>query len=115
MAKNDYFVLLCKMLVYLYRHLKGDTKTKPEEYLLPMTKDFPIGQEYFFYLLEEAQSHELIKGVQLVRDWSGEILSADVSGARITPEGIGYLQENKLMRKIVRMIPAAASIAELFN
>ena len=115
MAKDDYFVMVCKLLVYLYRRLKGRTKKDPEEYLLPLSKDFPATEGYFYYLLEKTQEAGMIEGVELTREWSGDIICADVSGIQILPAGIEYLQENRLMRRIARTVPLAAQIADLFR
>ena len=47
MAKDDYHVIMCKILIYLYKRLKRKSKVLPEEYLIPLTKYFPIHEEYF--------------------------------------------------------------------
>ena len=41
MAKDDYFVLVYKILAYLYECIKGKKKLD-FSYLQPMTKDFPV-------------------------------------------------------------------------
>jgi hypothetical protein len=50
MAKDDYFVLAYRVLAYLYDCLKGKKKLNPD-YLKPLTKDFPIEEEYFNYVM----------------------------------------------------------------
>ena len=53
MAKDDYFPMLYKLLKYLYRCLKEDRK--PDfNILAPKSKDFPVGEDYFFFLLSNA-------------------------------------------------------------
>lgn len=50
MAKDDYFVLVNKLLRYLYKCLKQGIALD-WELLAPGTKDFPIHEEYFAYML----------------------------------------------------------------
>ncbi|MCH3961453.1 MAG: hypothetical protein LKF53_02040 [Solobacterium sp.] len=46
MGKDDYDVIVCKILTYLYAVLKNCRK-RNDDYLQPMTKDFPIDADYF--------------------------------------------------------------------
>ena len=55
MARDDYSRSVCIILAYLYAKLRGKTEMLPEVYLQPMTKDFPIEEEYFYFILEEMQ------------------------------------------------------------
>lgn len=63
MAKDDYFTLVAKVLVYLYARLKGKEKTSPAQYLHPMSKDFPVSEDYFDYVLNEMMEHNYIAPV----------------------------------------------------
>ncbi|GAB6160243.1 hypothetical protein [Howardella ureilytica] len=45
MAKDDMPVLFCKILVYLYKVLKGKQE-QDKYYIQPFTKDFPISEDY---------------------------------------------------------------------
>ena len=38
MARDDYYVIVGKILVYLYARMKGKNKTTPEEYSYPLSK-----------------------------------------------------------------------------
>lgn len=115
MAKDEYYVLVCKILVYLYKRLKGKTKIKPEEYLLPLTKDFPIHEEYFLYVLEKMQEQGYIEKVVFIKVWGEDIIMADSSRIRITPRGIDYLRNDSVMNKLIHTIPEAADIISLFQ
>ena len=100
MEKDDYFVLAYKLLRYLYDCLKEGWKPN-RDYLQPGTKDFPIGEEYWKYLMRNLANEGMIEGVVLepmmlgVPDPGIKI----VSGPRITPRGIEYLQDNNMMKK----------------
>ena len=114
MAKDDYHVIAGKILVYLYCRLKGKTD-KPVEYLSSNSKDFPISEEYFQYVLRELQKHGYIEGLITVGTWGGEVLNLGISeDVYITPEGIDYLRENSGIKKALELIPMASKIAELF-
>lgn len=116
MAKDDYYVLVAKILVYLYRRLKGKADDPPEMYLQPNTKDFPIREEYFDYVLEHMAKQELIEGVDLMySNGSIQALAAEITeDIRITPKGIDFLIENNTVRKALKEVPMAAGIMSLF-
>lgn len=114
MAKDDYYVIAGKILVYLYARLKGKQNIPPEQFLHGMSKEFPVSEEYFDFVLDEIHDHGYIK-MQTVKDWGGETVLRDIDSIRITQEGIDFLSENSKIRKVLKMIPMAASIAELFQ
>ena len=62
MAKNDYFVLVYKILSYLYKCLKKGREPS-EEYLKPLTKDFPIEYSYWSYIMEHIVERPSKNGV----------------------------------------------------
>ena len=49
MARNDYFLMVYRILSYLYKCIRQCEKPS-EEYLKPLTKDFPIEYGYWAYL-----------------------------------------------------------------
>lgn len=114
MAKDDYFVIVAKILVYLYARLKGKNEIPPEEYIHPMSKEFPISEEYLDTVLDEMYGHGYIR-LKTIQSWGEDVVFRDMDGIRITQEGIEYLRDNSTMRKAVDMIPMAASIYELFQ
>lgn len=114
MAKNDYFVIVGKILTFLYLRLKGETD-KGIEYLSPNTEDFPISKEYFNYAIEHMYNEGLIENLNTVKTPSGKLLDLSINeGTQITPRGIAYLQDNSNIRKVLQMVPMAATIADLF-
>lgn len=115
MAKDDYPVLAARILVFLYRRLKGKTDEKAEDYIMANTKDFPISDQYLSWVLKEMAGKGLIRGFTSTRVWGGEdIRTSSLSSIEITADGIEYLSSNSTIKKIIGMIPQAASIAELF-
>lgn len=70
-----------------------------------MTKDFPIEEEYFNFILEEMQKKGWITGLQFVRAWGGELIRIHgYSRIQITGDGIQYLCDNSTMRKALEWI-----------
>ena len=111
MSKDDYFVMAYKLLRYLYGCLKGDQRPDWDK-MTPNTKDFPIGEEYFSYLIEHLLEDEYIEGLHRVSAIGAKQVKfkEDRNGIRITPKGIAYLQENSTMRKIADMLGPAGEI-----
>ena len=105
MAKDDYNRIVCIILTYLYARLKGKTEEKPEAYLQPMTKDFPVSEEYFYFVLDSMLKDGYIDGIKLIHAWGGDIINiTGMSGISITAEGIRYLSENSTMRKVLEWL-----------
>lgn len=109
MAKDDYFVLAYKLLKYLYKCLKAGVK--PDfSYLTYETKDFPIAEEYWNYLLEKLSDSGYIEGVVVVRPDNGPVMIRKTDTFRITPLGIEYLQENSMMKKAAEAVKEIAGL-----
>ncbi len=64
MAKDDYFVLIYKILAYLYQALKSG-ENPDFEYLCYDTKAFPICESYWNYIFEMLLRDEYISGIVL--------------------------------------------------
>lgn len=112
MAKDDYFVLVYKLLRYLYRCLK-DGLPASWELISPHTKDFPIGQEYFSYLLSHLLEDGYIEGIAEVKKIGGPLQFKETTGLAITPKGIEYLEDNNLMKRAGEFLGAAGEIANV--
>lgn len=103
MAKDDYDKLVCMILVYLYARIRGQEKRLPEDYLVPMTKDFPIQDEYMYFILDNMLKKGLIEGINVTRAWGGEVVGVfNMPTIRITEEGIHYLKENSRMQNVLK-------------
>lgn len=99
MAKDDYFVFVYKILEYLYACLRNKKKFNLD-YLQPLSKDFPIEEDYFFYIIEKMYESNYIEGVVLVPILGKPHVSVKLTESlRITPMGIDFLQNNSNMQK----------------
>lgn len=113
MTKDDYYVIAAKILVYLYKKIKNKERMD-SDYLSPMTKDFPIDEKYFFYVVEMLDRQGFIE-VNMRKAWGGDIVSIDKESMRILPTGIDYLKDNSSMRKVCETLKEARSIFSLFQ
>jgi hypothetical protein len=110
MAKDDYFVLVYKLLRYLYRCLKENTSVS-WDIVAPNTKDFPIGQEYFTYLLSHLLADGYIEGIAAIKQIGASTQFKETTGLAITPKGIAYLEENSAMKRAGDFLGPAGEIA----
>ena len=92
MARDDYHVIVCRILVYLYSCLKNGEK--------PSLEYFPVGKDYWQYIWSHIFNDGYIEGVELI-SIMGESMKAVklTENVSITPKGIEYLQENTPMKK----------------
>ena len=118
MAKDDYFNLVFRALVFLYKKLKGKTNESTVDVLRPTGKDFGISESYFDYVIEHMNSEGLIEYIDEIILLNGDSLHKVTEETRITPKGIEYLENNSNMQKIARALTGAADriidIASIF-
>ena len=102
MKKDDYFVIVYKILAYLYVQLKNGEEIDlqmidPQGYL------FRIDKKYYSYIIAHLLQEELIEGPVVVGSWDG-VEVVEMRECRITPKGIAYLFENSLVEKAERFL-----------
>lgn len=113
MAKDDYDVIVFKILTYLYRKLKNNYVD--DTYLYPLTNDFPINEEYFLSILEDLEEKKYIKNLRIKKAWGGDYVGFDLSKLAITGDGVAYLKNNSNMKKIINMVKEARAIMSLWS
>lgn len=95
MANDDYFVIVYRLLKYLYSCLKRGEK--PEKAFL--SKDeFSIPKNYWDYILLSLLNEGYIAGINPQNTKDG-IAWGNVEDIIITPKGIEYLFDNSLIQK----------------
>lgn len=96
MAKDDYFVIVYKILSYLYVKLKSGEDVNPNM----ITHDnqlLQINRKYWDYIMRNLIEDRYITcETEKVR---GKELIYDLKTAEITPEGIAYVCNNSLIEK----------------
>ena len=110
MAKDDYDVIVYRILVYLYACLKHKIMFEEEVFLATVCRNVE-SEEYFADILRMMQKEGYIEGLVFANPWGNEwILGNDIENARITPEGIHYLQDNSRMKKVGEMLKESVDI-----
>ena len=98
MSKDDYHVIAYRILIYLYACIKQGQKPSLD-YLQYNTDDFPVGKDYWYYILENLYISGYIEGVSIVPILGDSKCVKLTDSLRITPLGIEYIQENSTMQK----------------
>lgn len=98
MAKDDYYVIVYKILAYLYVQLKNG-EAVDENLILHDGKLFQINHRYWVYILENMTEQGFINGISFTRPWGAETLVDNLACCQITPVGIDYLCNNGLVEK----------------
>ncbi|MBO4290168.1 MAG: hypothetical protein J5865_08750 [Lachnospiraceae bacterium] len=104
MAKDDYSVIVLKILGYLYGCLKNGVSVSRED-LSPYSMLFrvrgeAINEQYWYNILRMLTEEGLITGLIFKTVWGKEIVCiSDIEDCKITPEGIHYLETHDSMKK----------------
>lgn len=110
MAKDDYEVILYRILVYLYAVKKRSITFEALTFEGSVKRNVE-NEQYFTDILRMAQDEGLIKGLEFTKAWGNDwLLISDISDAEITAEGIRYIKDNSKMQKIGEMLKDAGDI-----
>lgn len=98
MSKDDYYVIVYKILAYLYVQLKKGESVEGE--MLMYDGDlFQINRTYWVYIFENLSKDGYITGLSNITVGNGYYLKEQFPNCKITPKGIDYLCENSLAEK----------------
>lgn len=122
MAKDDYYAIVYKVLVYFYACLKRKIVFNQAEYDLAIGKKH-ISDEYLSQVYSMMQDDGYLTGGSIVKTWgSVYVLASDECDFAITSKGIDYLRENSRMKQTgealknaVDVISNLASLAGLYQ
>ena len=90
MAKNDYYVIVYRVLMYLYNCLRQDEVVDMQK----LTPEYlHINQRYFEYIFDTLNDEGLILNKAYYEDMLGKHLESDIM---ISPKGISFLHENNI-------------------
>lgn len=96
MAKDDYHVIVCKILKCLYASLKAGEAAEDEK-LMEIIGELPV--RYAEYIIQAIHEEGYVTG-SYPETASGEEMPRLSSATMITPKGIEYLEDNKYMTKV---------------
>lgn len=107
MAKDDYHVIVCYILSYLYGCLKRGEKPSRDYLSLSRYPDM-ISESYRDYIYIELARSGFVRRITWhkvpVLKNEAEVILKSFDKAQITPAGIEYLQTNKTMDKVWQTI-----------
>ncbi|MDY6065274.1 MAG: YjcQ family protein [Finegoldia sp.] len=109
MAKDDYFVIVYKILAYLYTKLKSGEAIEPE-YLMYDGVLFDINRKYWTYIVADMVESGYITGLSNVRVADDNYLKYKLRDCEITPKGIEYLCENSTLEKAKKFLKEVKDI-----
>lgn len=103
MARDDYFVIVAKILDYLYRCLKKGVAPDPER-LSPDALE--INESYWNYIFYNLAEDGYIIGVSARKLMGNPDMQVKIQygGLKITPQGIEYLTENSTIKKALQTL-----------
>lgn len=110
MAKDDYDVVVFKVLTYLYACLKRKINFDIDTF--NKTISFKnIDEDYFAEILMMMSEEGLIKGYVYKTVWGGNVITlSDISDLKITSKGVRYLNDNSKMNEIKEVFLSTAEI-----
>ena len=98
MARDDYFVIVYKILTYLYECLK--TGKNIDTYNILIAETYGIEESYFNYILIQLYEEGYIEGINIIPIMGSKQKNIKItSNIMIKPKGIEYLQENSMLSK----------------
>jgi len=98
-ARDDYFVVVYRILAYLYACLK-EGKDPDIAYISPDSPAIKISQNYWEYIFRHLLADGYLEGVAFVPVIGRAVPEIRIgSNVMITPKGIEFLQNNSTMSK----------------
>ena len=79
MAKDDYYVIVYKILAYLYKQLKEGKPIEPE-YLMYDGTLFQINRQYWVYILWNMTDQGYIRGLSNIKAGDGYYVKEQLPG-----------------------------------
>lgn len=100
MAKDDYDVVVFKILTYLYACMKRKIFFDADTFNATISMK-NINENYFADILRMMSEEGLIKGYVYKEAWGGNVITiSDLCDLNITSAGIRYIEDNSKMKQI---------------
>ena len=104
MAKDDYDVIVYKILVYLYGCLKRKTVFTQTVFDRTIKRE-QLDDGYLEDVIRMMTTENLITRTSFTKAWGNKyIMLSDYGDMEITPAGIHYLKENSGTQKVKEML-----------
>lgn len=102
MAKNDYFVIVYKILSYLYECMKAGKEPAQEDIACDCNL-FHIPQNYWNHIMSELVARGYVTGIFEVETLGMHDFVVGREAA-ITMSGMQFLEENSMMHKVKKFL-----------
>lgn len=112
MAKDDYFVVVYKILGYLYDCMKEGVAPKISDYTWD-SEAIGINRQYWIDIITNLAEEDYIRGVQIVKRLGTEP-ALKLDNVKITTKGIEYLEENSKMSKLKGVVKTVFDTVGIF-
>jgi len=100
MAKDDYFVIMYRILVYLYACDKEGSEFNPKAISF---ERMGIPESYWTNVIEDMLDHKYLKGAT-IEEFCGGAKLVEWDRPRITQEGVEFISENSNMAKAKKVL-----------
>ena len=108
MAKDDYDVIVFKVLTYLYAVTKGKVVFTQQKYDKAIGRK-NIDEEYLLRVYRMMSDEGLIENASFTKAWGNDIIPLFAeSDLTITAKGIHYLEDNDKMKKVAEYLSEKA-------
>ena len=108
MAKDDYYVIVFKILVYLYAVFRGKEVFRQECYDKAIGKK-NINEEYLLRIYKMMSDEGYIEKLSFTRAWGSDLIPLfDESELKITQKGIDHIETNDKMKTAGRYLAEKA-------
>lgn len=104
MASDDYYVIVYRVLTYLYNQLKSGNPVDTSKLTATW---IGVPASYWDYILETMSDEGYIRNAAFEEDMEGKHLRDDIC---ISPAGISFLHENSTIAKVKNSIKGITDI-----
>lgn len=94
MANNDMYVVMYKIIAYLYDCMKRGCRPDPARW---DASALGIPEPYWSQIVNELVTHSLVSGIKVTRMRDETVIMP--IDPRVTMEGVAFAQENSMMAK----------------
>lgn len=105
MAQNDMYVVMYKIIAYLYDCMKKGIEPQDSAWGY---QALGIPESYWNAIVEELVDHRFIIGVSVDHFLGGQTMVSAIS-PKVTMEGVAFAQENSMMSKAKQFLTDAKS------
>ncbi len=111
MAKDDYHVVVFRILRYLYMQLKEGKPVDPDM-LRCDSKTCQINESYWRYILISMQEEGQIRGLKKGKGQAGyDRLEDQLKDIQITPKGIEILSDSRMNERVDQLVKNILKLA----